>query len=97
MREGSMSEKNTWHNIITKCWEDEAFKNRLLADPSSTLRAEGLEIPEGLTVSVVANTAQVHTLVIPEKPTQLSDSDLPLGTARLQVGGNGCVKIISCW
>ena len=31
--------------IITKCWEDEPFKERLLAEPAATLAAEGVEIP----------------------------------------------------
>ena len=32
-------QENAMQNIITRCWEDEAFKERLLADPAATLRA----------------------------------------------------------
>ena len=36
---------NPMHKVITKCWEDEAFKARLLADPAATLAAEGVQVP----------------------------------------------------
>jgi hypothetical protein len=31
--------------IIAKCWSDEAFKEKLVADPHATLAAEGVHIP----------------------------------------------------
>ena len=34
----------TMSEVIAKCWADEGFKQRLLADPMATLKAEGLEI-----------------------------------------------------
>ena len=64
------------NQIIAKCWADEAFKAKLLADPAATLKAEGAEVPAGLTVKAVENTDQVFHLVIPAKPTDLSDEDL---------------------
>ena len=64
------------NKIIAKCWADEAFKTKLLADPAATLKAEGAEVPAGLTVKAVENTDQVFYLVIPAKPTDLSDEDL---------------------
>ena len=62
--------------IIAKCWADEGFKQKLLADPMATLKAEGAVLPAGLTVKAVENTDQVFHLVIPAKPTDLSDEDL---------------------
>lgn len=91
-----MNEKNTWQNIIIKCWEDETFKSKLLANPDKVLKAEGLEIPEGITVNVVENTDKVRTLVIPERPEGISDSELPERVTRLQAN-NKCAVIISCW
>ena len=69
---------NPMHAIITKCWEDEAFKERLLADPAATLAAEGVQIPEGITVNVVVDTDDVRTLVIPLRPetARMVDEDL---------------------
>jgi hypothetical protein len=62
--------------IIAKAWADEAFKARLLADPAAVLKAEGVEVPAGVTLNVVENTAAAYTLVLPARPTDLSDEDL---------------------
>ena len=63
--------------VITKCWEDEAFKERLLADPAATLAAEGMQVPEGVTINVAVDAEDVRTLVIPLPPTAgLSDAEL---------------------
>ena len=62
--------------IIAKCWSDESFKRKLLADPATTLQAEGVVVPAGLSIKAFENTDQVFNLVIPAKPTDLSDSDL---------------------
>jgi len=64
--------------IIAKCWSDEAFKEKLIADPHATLVAEGVEIPEGVNINVLTNTADTNYLVIPAKPddVELSDEDL---------------------
>ncbi|GAB1394981.1 hypothetical protein MASR1M60_31450 [Rhodocyclaceae bacterium] len=65
-----------YQQLIAKCWADEAFKQKLLADPAGTLKAEGMAVPEGVTVRVVENTAQQFTLVIPPQPDELSDEAL---------------------
>lgn len=62
--------------IIERCWTDEAFKRRLLADPAAALKSVGMALPEGMTVNVVENTPSVYTLVIPEQPSALRDDDL---------------------
>jgi hypothetical protein len=62
--------------LIAKCWADEGFKQKALADPAATLRAEGLELPAGLSYVAHENTDKVVHLVIPAKPTDLSDEDL---------------------
>ena len=68
---------NPMQKVITKCWEDEAFKERLLADPAATLAAEGVQVPEGVTINVAVDSADVRTLVIPPPPTtELGDVEL---------------------
>jgi hypothetical protein len=62
--------------LIAKCWADEAFKRKVLADPAATLREEGLELPADLSYVAHENTDKVFHLVIPAKPTELSDEDL---------------------
>jgi hypothetical protein len=65
-----------YQQIIAKCWADEAFKQRLMADPAGTLKQEGMDVPEGMAIHVVENTDQAFHLVIPTKPTELSDEVL---------------------
>jgi Nitrile hydratase, alpha chain len=71
--------------IIAKCWSNEAFKKKLLADPATTLKTEGVELqlPAGLSVKVLENDDKVFHLVIPAKPTDLWDEELP------QIGRGG--------
>lgn len=62
--------------IVEKCWSDEAFKRRLMADPLATLKSMGVSVPEGKSVSVVENTDSMYHIVIPARPTALSDDEL---------------------
>ncbi len=63
--------------IIARAWRDPAFKAKLLADPHATLKEAGLQVREGVTVTVVENTDTHHHLVMPPKPTgELSDAEL---------------------
>ena len=64
--------------IIAKCWSEEAFKQKLVADPHATLAAEGVHIPTAVKITVLTNTADTNYLVIPAKPddVELSDEDL---------------------
>ena len=62
--------------VLAKCWSDESFKKKLMADPIGTLTSEGLKVPEGMSVKVVENTDKVFNLVISAKPTDLTDADL---------------------
>lgn len=72
-------------SLIARCWKDEAFKERLLADPAGVLATEGVDIPEGVTVQVAVDTEDVRTLVIPAPPrATLSDAELEAA-----VGGGG--------
>ena len=77
--------------LVAKCWSDENFKRKLLADPAQTLRAEGLELPTGLTIKAVENDDKVFHVVIPAKPTDLSDEDLD----RVSGGEVPCDQCIS--
>lgn len=65
-----------YQQIIAKCWADEAFKQQLIADPVGTLKKEGIDIPDGITIHAVENTDTVFHLVIPPRPDDLSDDEL---------------------
>jgi len=81
--------------LIAKCWADEGFKAKLLADPAATLKAEGAEVPEGVEIKAVENTDTVFHLVIPVVPTDLSDEDLD-SVAGGGLTGGWCHECNSC-
>jgi hypothetical protein len=63
--------------IIAKAWADADFKKRLLTDATAALKAEGLTLPEGVTVKALENTETTFHLVIPPKPShELSDEEI---------------------
>ena len=76
--------------IITKALQDEDFRQRLNADPAGTLKAEGIEVPESVTVRVVADTENVRHVVLPAVGA-LSDDAL-MGVAG---GDSDCTEYFS--
>ena len=53
------------NRMMTRAWEDEDFKQRLLAEPATVMREHGLEVLPGQTVKVVENTDEVLYLILP--------------------------------
>jgi hypothetical protein len=83
--------------IIAKAWRDPAFKAELIANPAAALKAEGIDVPAGMTVTVVENTDKQFHLVLPPVPTdELSDEalDAVAGGTSWLAGGN---RSIFCW
>jgi Nitrile hydratase, alpha chain len=63
--------------IIAKAWRDPSFKAELIANPAAALKAEGIDVPAGMTVTVVENTDKLFHLVLPPVPSdELSDEAL---------------------
>jgi hypothetical protein len=63
--------------IIAQAWRDSAFKAELIANPAAALKAEGIDVPDGITVTVVENTDKQFHLVLPPVPSdELSDDEL---------------------
>ncbi len=63
--------------VIARAWRDAKFKARLLADPAAVLRDAGLEIPPGVTVSVVEDTnSEIHFVLPPAPAEAIADADL---------------------
>ena len=68
---------NAFGKIIAKAWRDPAFKTELIANPAAALKAEGMDVPAGMAVTVVENTDKHFHLVLPHQPTEeLSDEAL---------------------
>jgi len=70
-------QQNPMGKIIAKALQDDAFKQQLIADPAAALKAEGVTVPEGITLKVVQDTESVKHLVLPAVGAgELSDEDL---------------------
>jgi hypothetical protein len=73
-----MSETDTaFGKIIAKAWRDPAFKAALIANPAAALKAEGIDVPAGMAVTVLENTDKQFHLILPPVPSDaLSDEAL---------------------
>jgi hypothetical protein len=80
----SEEQERKMQKIIVKAWMDDDYKQALLANPTSRLKEEGVEIPEGVEIHIVENTENVHHLVLPHKPTpeELTENDYQLFLTR---------------
>ena len=92
----TIEERKEYAKIIAQAWVDEEFKKRLLDDPATVLAENGIEVPEGWTVSVVERKEKEIHLTLPEKPADVNLSVEELGE-RIQAcrppitGQGGCV------
>jgi hypothetical protein len=63
--------------IIAEAWRDPAFNAELIANPGATLRAEGIDVPNGMALTVLENTDKQFHLVLPPRFTdEFSGDDL---------------------
>lgn len=67
-----------WELLVADTWDDADLKQRLLSDPAAVLAERGIDIPEGVSVNVVEDTADTINLVLPEAPgeEELSEEEL---------------------
>ncbi len=59
-------------SIFARAMTDPDFKAQFVADAAAVLRAEGLDVPEGVTYKIVENSATLQYLVLPD-PNEISD------------------------
>ena len=67
--------------VIARVWSDEAFKERLIADPKAVLAAEGISVPSGVDIKVVEQTDKQQYFVIPPRPDSISVEDVEIRLA----------------
>ncbi len=59
-------ENTTIEQIVTRTWEDEAFKQELLSEPKATIeQATGEKLPEDLVIRVMQETPNIRYLLLP--------------------------------
>lgn len=71
-----MTRKEIEEQIIKKAQADKDFKQALVDNPKGTFGQLGLQLPEGVEVKVVEESAKVVYLVLPVNPDELTDEQL---------------------
>ncbi len=62
-------------DLYARALTDADFKAQLMADAPSVLRAEGVDVPEGMNITVLENSASTFYIVLPD-PESVSDEVL---------------------
>jgi hypothetical protein len=62
--------------VAARALEDDSYRDRLIADPASVLREEGLTVPENVEIEVHQNTPTKVHLVLPPGPPAEGELDL---------------------
>lgn len=63
-------------SVVARSWSDADFRAQLLADPTATLTANGLHVPDGKRVEIVEDSDTVMHITLPNRPSALSDDEL---------------------
>lgn len=82
-----------WGLLVAKAWSDEDLKQRLIEDPATVMREQGIDVPYDVEIKVVEDTDQVHHLILPANPSgNLSDEELggTVGYDGFSFGCGGC-------
>ena len=59
---------NSLSDVFAACWKDEALKARFMADPKAVLAERGIEMPDGMDVTVVENADNNVHIPLPMAP-----------------------------
>ena len=71
--------------LAERAWSDEKLRNELLADPMPLLLQEGIEVPKGFDVAVLADKDSISFNYVPQKTA--GGAELPEETLENVVGG----------
>ena len=67
--------QRAWERVVAQAWSEDSYKQRVLAEPAAVLREHGLT-PADKQLRIVDDTPDTIHLVLPAKPSELSDEDL---------------------
>jgi hypothetical protein len=63
------------HELISKAWDDPAFKQKLLSEPKTTIEETlGITLPEEIEIFIHEQTPTVLHLILPMKPDSAGDA-----------------------
>lgn len=54
-----------YSDVVAKYYGDPDFKAKMDADPTAVLKAEGMDLPEGVTVKLLFNSEKTLNIVLP--------------------------------
>ena len=84
-----------WGQLVARAWGDDAFKQRLLAEPGPALAEQGIAVPTGVEVRVHENTAALLHLTLPPAPSEeISDEQLDAVAGGDTAGSAGTLSCI---
>jgi hypothetical protein len=61
--------------LVARAWGDEAFKQRLLAEPAAVLAEQGIALPPGMEVRLHEDTSTLFHLTLPPPSEDPSDEE----------------------
>jgi len=68
--------QKAYAKVVANAWVDDAFKQRLLSDPTTVFKENGVDVPEGVKFKLVESTSALVYLVLPPKPDSVdTDAD----------------------
>jgi len=74
--------QRAYGRIVAKAWPDEGFKQRLVSDPKTGLRDNGVKLPEGVEFKLVESADNLIYLVLLPRPDLREVSAEDLGDRR---------------
>jgi hypothetical protein len=67
--------EQAWAEAVVRVWQenDATFRTKLLSDPKAAFAELGAEIPHGIQVKVIENSANQVNFVLPPRPSALEE------------------------
>jgi hypothetical protein len=62
--------------IIARAWQDDVFRQRLIASPTAVFEENGIRVSNGVTIRVMESTPDTYYVCLPLRPDELSDEML---------------------
>ena len=67
-QEAIKGKEKQWAQMISRCWVDEGYKERLLKDPRAVLKESGIGVPENIKINILETKEDEITLTLPPRP-----------------------------
>ncbi len=83
--------QKAYGKLVAKSWSDDEFKAELLSDPMKVFKENGIEVPDGIEIRMVENTAATTHFILPPTPgDELTDEQLERASGGLMCDTQDC-------